>query len=111
MEHREHPYIRTLKENFAERRIDRREFLRTSTLLGLSATAAYAFVGDVGGGPLARPAKAAMSKGGTIKIGHRVQEIENPPHLRLVSVQHHAAGLRVSDAHGFRQRDETEPRE
>ena len=32
----EHPYILKLKAIFAEGRIDRREFLRTSTLLGLS---------------------------------------------------------------------------
>lgn len=35
----EHPYIAKLKRNLCERRIDRREFLRTATLLGLSATA------------------------------------------------------------------------
>src|SRR5215470_13562832 len=44
-----HPYIRTLFNQLAERRIDRREFLRTSTLLGLSATTAYAAVDRVFG--------------------------------------------------------------
>jgi peptide/nickel transport system substrate-binding protein len=37
---KEHPYVPKLKQNFAERKIDRREFLRTSTLLGVSAVAA-----------------------------------------------------------------------
>lgn len=64
-----------LRENFAEGRIDRREFLRTSTLLGLSATAAYAFVD---GGEAARTARADRKTGGTVKIAHRVQEIESP---------------------------------
>ena len=41
---RQHPYIPKLKTQLAEGRIGRREFLRTSTLLGLSATAAYGFV-------------------------------------------------------------------
>ena len=75
MDTREHPYLMKLRENFAEGRIDRREFLRTSTLLGLSATAAYAFVD---GGEVARTARADRKTGGTIKIAHRVQEIESP---------------------------------
>ena len=33
---REHNYIPVLKRNLAERKIDRREFLRTATLLGMS---------------------------------------------------------------------------
>ena len=46
---KEHPYVPTLKQNFAERKIDRREFLRTSTLLGVSALAAYEFAGRIEG--------------------------------------------------------------
>ena len=38
----QHPYLDKLHEQLESRKIDRREFLRTSTLLGLSATAAYA---------------------------------------------------------------------
>ena len=37
VERGEHPYLANLKEHFAEGRIDRRDFLRTATLLGLSA--------------------------------------------------------------------------
>ena len=48
-EWREHSYIPKLKEQFCEGKIDRREFLRYSTLLGMSATAAYAVVGRVTG--------------------------------------------------------------
>ena len=78
MDKKPHPFIDRLKEGFAEGRIDRREFLRSSTLLGLSAGAAYAFAGKVTGEPFARPARAAMSKGGTLKIGMRVKEIATP---------------------------------
>ncbi|RMD61203.1 MAG: ABC transporter substrate-binding protein [Alphaproteobacteria bacterium] len=73
-----HPYIPKLKEQFAAGRISRREFLRTSTLLGLSASAAYAFAGKVTGTPMIRSARAAVPKGGTIRIGMGVQEVKNP---------------------------------
>ena len=74
----EHPYIPLLKRDFAEGRCDRREFLRTATLLGLSATTAYAFIGKVTGEQFAAPAQAAMPKGGTIRIGMRVLDLTNP---------------------------------
>lgn len=78
-ENREHVYIPRLKEDFSEGRIDRREFLRYSTLLGLSATAAYAFVGKVTGESFAPSAQAAdMPKGGVIRVGMRVPEINSP---------------------------------
>jgi peptide/nickel transport system substrate-binding protein len=76
---REHSQIPMLKQQFAEGQLDRREFLRYSTLLGLSATAAYAFVGKVTGTRFVAPARAAsMPKGGTLRISHRVHEMHNP---------------------------------
>jgi peptide/nickel transport system substrate-binding protein len=76
---REHSYIPKLKEELVEKKIDRREFLRYSTLLGMSATAAYAFAGKVTGETFVAPAKAAeMPKGGTYRYGCRVQEVTNP---------------------------------
>jgi peptide/nickel transport system substrate-binding protein len=75
---REHGYLAKLKEQLVEGRIDRREFLRFSTLLGMSATAAYAFAGKVTGQGYTRPARAAMPKGGTVRIGMGVQEVKNP---------------------------------
>ena len=44
-EYREHQHIPKLKEQLCEGKIGRRDFLRYSTLLGLSAGAAYAFAG------------------------------------------------------------------
>src|SRR5688572_19417032 len=78
MPYKEHSYIGRLRELFATGRIDRREFLRISTLLGLSASAAYAFVGRVGGTPLIKPASAALPMGGTVRIAMRVQEVVAP---------------------------------
>jgi len=77
---KEHGYIPVLKQQLAERRIDRREFLRTATLLGMSASAAYAFAGKITGGDLVAPAQAqaAMPKGGTLRIGMRCQELTTP---------------------------------
>ncbi|HTS91354.1 MAG TPA: ABC transporter substrate-binding protein [Stellaceae bacterium] len=77
---REHKYIPVLKRNLAEGKIDRREFLRTATLLGMSAAAAYSFAGKVTGGSYVAPARAqaAMPKGGTIRIGMRCQDLKSP---------------------------------
>ena len=44
-----HPAIPELAEDLRKGKITRREFLRTVTLLGMSATAAYALVGKVTG--------------------------------------------------------------
>ena len=77
-EERGHSYIPKLKEQFAEGRINRREFLRYSTLLGMSATAAYACVGKVTGQNFAVPAKADIPRGGSLRISMRVQEVTSP---------------------------------
>lgn len=78
-ESREHPFIPRLKDLLRAGKIDRREFLRTSTLLGLSAVTAYAFAGKVTGETgWAAPAQAAMPKGGTLRIGMRIAEIASP---------------------------------
>ncbi len=77
-EPREHSHIPKLKEQLCEGRISRREFLRYSTLLGLSAGAAYAFAGKVTGQAFVPQAQAAKPMGGSLKVGHRIQELENP---------------------------------
>ena len=40
-----HPYIRVLQQQLQRRQIGRREFLRSATLLGLSASVAYSITG------------------------------------------------------------------
>ena len=76
-ERKEHSSIPRLKQLFAESRIDRREFLRTTTLLGLSAGAAYAFVGRVTGDAVVPSARAALPQGGQLRIGMRVHDIKD----------------------------------
>ena len=77
-EKREHSYIPELKEQLRTGRVDRREFLRTATLLGMSATAAYAFASKITGEPLIKPAAAQGKKGGSIRFAMRVQEMSDP---------------------------------
>ena len=73
-----HPYIPELVEELRQNRVSRREFLRTSTLLGLSATTAYAIADRITGRPLTGTAHAQTGKGGVLKVGSRVQEITDP---------------------------------
>ncbi len=75
----EHVLIPTLKRQLVDRLIDRREFVRYAALLGMSATAAYAFVRKVTGEPLVAPAAAqALPKGGVLRIGMRCQDLKSP---------------------------------
>jgi peptide/nickel transport system substrate-binding protein len=76
---REHTYIPELKNRFLKGEVDRREFLRTATLLGLSATAAYSFAGIIGGESSISDAMAATpKKGGNLRVSMRVQEMTDP---------------------------------
>ena len=78
-EKKEHRHIPKLQEELAEGKITRREFLRYSTLLGLSATAAYKFAGDITGVSLIPSAQAqSMPMGGTLRISMRCPSIEDP---------------------------------
>ena len=74
----EHAYVPKLKQQFIEGRCSRREFLRTATLLGVSASAAYAFAGKVTGEAPVSPVQAALPKGGRIRLGLRVLDLTNP---------------------------------
>ena len=73
-----HPVIPDLVEELRNGKIDRREFLRTTTLLGLSAAAAYAIAGPIAGDSFLPEARAAMPKGGTLRISMRVGELKDP---------------------------------
>jgi peptide/nickel transport system substrate-binding protein len=77
---RVHPYIPELVAQLEARRVDRREFLRTATLLGMSAPAAYGIVGRVLGEsaiPRAR-AQGTPKHGGIFRVGMQVQKMEDP---------------------------------
>ena len=62
------------------RSIDRREFLRTATLLGVAAGTAYALAGL----PAPAQAQSDLPKGGKIRIGMRVQEVKDPQTIAWV---------------------------
>ena len=59
MTQRENIWIPKLKEQLSENLISRREFIRHTTLLGMSAGAAYMWAGKITGNPIAAPARAA----------------------------------------------------
>ncbi|GHD51596.1 diguanylate cyclase [Thalassobaculum fulvum] len=73
-----HPYIPELREQLRRGEVDRREFLRTITLLGVSAGSAYAMAGEILGQGLTAPARAQGKAGGTFKFAMKVQEMTDP---------------------------------
>ena len=74
-----HPHIPTLFSELDRGRIHRREFLRTATLLGMGATAAYVAAGlPEPAYAQSAPSGAALPKGGRLRIGMRVHEIKDP---------------------------------
>ncbi|MDZ4736208.1 MAG: ABC transporter substrate-binding protein [Rhodospirillaceae bacterium] len=90
-----HPYLPKLLEQFRDGKVDRREFLRTSTLLGLSAGTAFTLAGcddkeevaeapaeevveeEVAEAPAEEPAAPAAEK--IVRISMRVPAVDNPP--------------------------------
>jgi peptide/nickel transport system substrate-binding protein len=76
---KQHPYIETLASHLAARRIGRRDFLRTATLLGLSASAAYAMAAKNTGIPFVSDAAAgSLPKGGSIAIAMPAPDLSHP---------------------------------
>src|SRR4051794_10691048 len=80
---RHHPAIPGLVEALEKRRIDRREFLRTATLLGMSASMAYMVAGCGDEKKAEQQQEASKTpgkpkKGGILKIGARVPAVDNP---------------------------------
>jgi len=74
-----HGYLPVLQQQLREKAIDRRDFLRSATLLGMSAATAYAFAGKVTGeGAAHAQAKPALPHGGTLRLGMRCQELTSP---------------------------------
>ncbi len=77
-----HPYIPKMYQKFVEGKVSRREFLRYSTLLGLSATlAACAAPGTAPEATAVATAEEAMSgiqRGGTLTSAMELQLIDHP---------------------------------
>lgn len=77
---RVHPYVPELCEQLRKGEVDRREFLRTVCLLGVSAGAAYGMAGRIlgEGSPVRSALAEEPKKGGTLKFGMVVQEMTDP---------------------------------
>jgi peptide/nickel transport system substrate-binding protein len=74
-----HPAIPDLEKELKDKNISRREFVRTSSLLGLSATTAYALAGQITGRGILPIAQAQTPKaGGTLRMAMQVQEMTDP---------------------------------
>jgi len=73
---KEHPGVEQMRKSLADGKCSRREFLRTVTLLGVSATAAYSMAGlpDF----ISSVQAASHKKGGVLKFGMQVQEMADP---------------------------------
>ena len=75
MSEKESRNIEALKRQYADGQINRREFIRFATLLGVAAPAAYAMVGQPAP---ARAQTADMPKGGSLRVGTRIKDLKNP---------------------------------
>jgi peptide/nickel transport system substrate-binding protein len=69
------PHLDQLRRQLAEGKMDRREFLRFATLLGLAAPVAAKMAGLA---PTPRARAAAMPDGGTLRVGTRVKDLKTP---------------------------------
>ncbi len=81
-EERIHPGVKKMEKSLADGKCSRREFLRTTTLLGVSATTAYSLASAILGKDilpdLISTAHAGQKKGGVLKFGMQVQEMADP---------------------------------
>ncbi|MCP4295868.1 MAG: ABC transporter substrate-binding protein [Proteobacteria bacterium] len=82
LSNRVHPGVKQMEKSLAEGKCSRREFLRTTTLLGISATSAYGLASKILGEDvlpsLISTAHAGQKRGGVLKFGMAVQEMTDP---------------------------------
>lgn len=82
MTERVHPLVTQAGEQLASGKMERRAFLRTVTLLGVSSAAAYGMAGRILGENLIDPALAqdapTPKHGGILRVGMQVQKMEDP---------------------------------
>lgn len=76
---RQHPLLPKLTDQLAAGRCSRRDFLRSATLLGVSAAAAYGLADRLLGTATRGEARAeALPQGGRMRLALRVQELQDP---------------------------------
>jgi len=73
-----HARLPGLVDDLESGKMPRRDFLRFSTLLGLSATSAYAIADAITGESLIPAARAQGTPGGTLRISMNVMELGDP---------------------------------
>ena len=75
-----HPLVGKMEDQLREGRCGRRDFLRTVTLLGVSAPIAYGMAGRILGEDAMIPAARAQEpqKGGIFRLGMQIQKMEDP---------------------------------
>lgn len=79
---KEHPMIREAKDSFLKGKIDRREFIRNSALLGLSLSAINSFLSPFGV-PLV--GAGSVVRGGTARVSTRVMRTDHPARFSWVA--------------------------
>ncbi len=82
-----HPAVMDTRRDFYKGKMNRREFLRFATLLGVSVPAAQVLIGCGGEEtPVVekQAAPGAIRRGGTLKVGSAVQRIDHPARLSWV---------------------------
>jgi peptide/nickel transport system substrate-binding protein len=71
-----HPLLDKVERQFFDGKMNRRDFIRFSTLLGVGAGTAYALAGIAD--PFAINAAQAAANGGTVRIAQRVHPVDSP---------------------------------
>jgi peptide/nickel transport system substrate-binding protein len=71
-----HPLFSKVWRQFSDGKMNRREFIRFSTLLGVGAGTAYGLAGMAD--PLGIARARAASGGGTVRVAQRVHPVESP---------------------------------
>ena len=69
------PHLDKLRTQLADGKMDRREFVRFATLLGVAAPVAMKMAGLA---PVTRARAADMPMGGTLRVGTRIKDLKNP---------------------------------
>ena len=77
---RVHPYVPEISDLYRRGKVNRRDFLHTVTMLGVSAGAAHAFADKVDGIESFNPIRQAQAaqKGGVLRASMRVQDMSDP---------------------------------
>ncbi len=69
------PHLKKLRAQLADGKMNRREFVRFATLLGVAAPVAMKLAGV---SPMPRARAADMPMGGTLRVGTRIKDLKTP---------------------------------